>query len=406
MKSVEEVKKFLKDSVEWLIDQDMGCTTLKLDDRLAICVGWLPGYGEERREDCIQSASEPDYAINAGIKVWTSDDMRTDYEFINMPYYKDGEVLMTDVSVEHEDDYGELAQYLLDEYEGMKDLEMSEDGEIIETKPEEAEVETEVKTEVEEESLKEEKVDKEALEFYVKNWHEGDNITVTADLLNVLEQSLEMINKYKNESCKKELKETFAGEDVIDDLVDRAISKIDDGEDLDDAIMEAIDEGLIYSKDIYDLLEHYGSIEDSEILSSYYDDLYSDIYSQVSDYIPDRDEEEEEEEEEVTDESLKLKEEPVYGLEPEHDSRKSFYGKAKVDERADGSKVLYSYGTPVCYIDKDGKVSLLRKGYLGWFSSATTLRHVKEFLQQNGKKIASRSELDKLYPTVDAYDIL
>ena len=131
MYTKEEIAQELKKAVEWLIDQDEGCVTIKLDDRLGICVGWLPGYGEEKRDDCIQSKEEPDFAINAGIKVYTSDDMRTDYEFINMPYYENGDVLATDVSVEADDDYMELAEYLLDEYEGMKDLDIDENGLII-----------------------------------------------------------------------------------------------------------------------------------------------------------------------------------------------------------------------------------------------------------------------------------
>ena len=49
-----------------------------------------------------------------------------------------------------------------------------------------------------------ESIDKKALEFYVNNWEEGDNITVTADLLNVLEQALEMSNKYSKEECLHE----------------------------------------------------------------------------------------------------------------------------------------------------------------------------------------------------------
>ena len=92
------------------------------------------------------------------------------------------------------------------------------------------------------------------------------------------------------------------------------------------------------------------------------------------------------------------KEEPVYDMAPEYDSRKSFYGKAKVDERPDGTKILYSYGTPVCKITKDGKATLLRKGYLGWASSQTTLRHVKEFLKQNGLEAGSINDLRKNYP--------
>ena len=94
-----------------------------------------------------------------------------------------------------------------------------------------------------------------------------------------------------------------------------------------------------------------------------------------------------------------LKEEPVYDLGAEHDSRKSFYGKAKVDVRPDGTQILYSYGTPVCKITKDGDVTLLKKGYLGWASSQTTLRHVKEFLKQNGKEVGTKAQLAKMYPT-------
>lgn len=100
-------------------------------------------------------------------------------------------------------------------------------------------------------------------------------------------------------------------------------------------------------------------------------------------------------------ESCELKEEPKYDLGTQHDSRKSFYGKAKVDVKPNGSQVLYSYGTPVCRIE-DGKVTLLSKGYLGWASSQTTLRHVKEFLKQNGFKADSLKQISKDYPKEQA----
>ena len=44
----------------------------------------------------------------------------------------------------------------------------------------------------------------------------------------------------------------------------------------------------------------------------------------------------------------------TYNLKP-MDDHKSFYGKAKVEERDDGSKVLYSYGTPVCGLTVSGR---------------------------------------------------
>ena len=104
-------------------------------------------------------------------------------------------------------------------------------------------------------------------------------------------------------------------------------------------------------------------------------------------------------------ESCKVNEEPTYDLGTDFDSRKSFYGKAKVDVKPDGTQVLYSYGTPVCQI-KGGKATLLRKGYLGWNSSQTTLRHVKEFLKQNGFKADSMKQMSSDYEVKQANESL
>ena len=68
----------------------------------------------------------------------------------------------------------------------------------------------------------------------------------------------------------------------------------------------------------------------------------------------------------------------TYNLKP-MDNRKSFYGKAKVEEQDDGSKVLYSYGTPVCGVTVSGRFFRAWGGY-----SATTMRHVNSFLQAEG----------------------
>lgn len=128
----DKIKNYLVESVKSLKELDLGCCTYKLDDRLAICVGWEPGFGEEERDDVIQSESNLDYAIVAAIKVWTSDDMRTDLEYINSPYYKDGDVLDYDLSIEPDDDYDNMAEYFLDRYDEIKDLEITKDGCIIE----------------------------------------------------------------------------------------------------------------------------------------------------------------------------------------------------------------------------------------------------------------------------------
>lgn len=65
----------------------------------------------------------------------------------------------------------------------------------------------------------------------------------------------------------------------------------------------------------------------------------------------------------------------IYDLPPIGDVRKSFYGKAQVFEYKNGDKVLKSYNTFVCKIDKNGTFYRLWDGY-----SATTMRHVNAFL--------------------------
>ena len=50
-------------------------------------------------------------------------------------------------------------------------------------------------------------------------------------------------------------------------------------------------------------------------------------------------------------ENTQLQEAPIYDLSSQHDSRQSFYGKARVDASADGQvETLISYNTPVARI--------------------------------------------------------
>lgn len=138
-----EIIKFVKESVEWLVAEQQGCCTYKLDDHLAICVGWSIGYGKELRNDVIQAKDDPDYGINIGIKVWTSDaSMLTDYDWINFPYYESGDVLDMGLAIAYRDDitdgllesvdYGPLVDSLLRWYEEVEDLELNDDGLIFE----------------------------------------------------------------------------------------------------------------------------------------------------------------------------------------------------------------------------------------------------------------------------------
>jgi hypothetical protein len=80
-----------------------------------------------------------------------------------------------------------------------------------------------------------------------------------------------------------------------------------------------------------------------------------------------------------------------YAMNPSYDSRKSFYGKA--DIRVEGNKkILKSYSTDVAYIDLDTGKAVVNGMY-----SNTTLRHIKEFLKQNGFKADSWKQIEKDY---------
>ena len=115
----KELTKKLKMAVEALIASENGCSTIKLDDRLSICVGWSEGV-DINNDVLIHSKTEPNFCLMAGFKVWTSDDLRTDYDWINFPYLKSGEVLEVEINIRVNEDYEKLAIWLLNEYEILK----------------------------------------------------------------------------------------------------------------------------------------------------------------------------------------------------------------------------------------------------------------------------------------------
>ena len=128
----KEISKWIKESVKELIASQQGCGTLKLDDHLAICVGWSNGFGDEPREDVIQAIDNLDYAVVTGVKVWTSDDMRTDFDFINFPYCKGGDVYDDTYTIAKDEDFDWLANALITDYEVLEGLEIDKDGEVKE----------------------------------------------------------------------------------------------------------------------------------------------------------------------------------------------------------------------------------------------------------------------------------
>ena len=80
-----------------------------------------------------------------------------------------------------------------------------------------------------------------------------------------------------------------------------------------------------------------------------------------------------------------------YFLDTRYDSRKSFGHKARVRILEDGTQELISYTTAVAEITPDGKAKVYDT------YSATTLRHIKEFLKQNYFKAESKAQIENDY---------
>lgn len=74
-----------------------------------------------------------------------------------------------------------------------------------------------------------------------------------------------------------------------------------------------------------------------------------------------------------------------YELSTQYDSRASFYGKARVEDYG-FKKVLVSYTTDVARIENG-------KAFVSGTYSNTTLRHIKEFLLQNGFKAENSKQI-------------
>ena len=85
----------------------------------------------------------------------------------------------------------------------------------------------------------------------------------------------------------------------------------------------------------------------------------------------------------------------LYELEPRFDNRKSFYHKANVYKDNEGKILLMSYRTIVAeltdkMVSEDNKAHIKVNGYY----SATTARHINEFLQQYGFDKMSKKEME------------
>lgn len=135
--TVKTLAKEIKGAVKWLKSEDRGCCTFKLNGRLAVCVGWSDGFDSDDKT-CIHSKSEPSWCVVVGLKVWTSDSLRTDFDWISYPYYESGDIEDVGQSVEPNENYDALAEWLLDKFNYLKEFDITEEGEVL---PKEATIE-------------------------------------------------------------------------------------------------------------------------------------------------------------------------------------------------------------------------------------------------------------------------
>lgn len=138
-KNIDKVAKFLKDSVEWLKENDQGCCHFNLSDDLALYVGWSDGW-DMADEDIIKSPTGQrqngswtcGWAIDAAVKIRNDYDC-ADFEFLNFPWYPDdGECWNSSISMKPnmgKREYNQYAKWFLEAFVNMTNAHKK--GEIV-----------------------------------------------------------------------------------------------------------------------------------------------------------------------------------------------------------------------------------------------------------------------------------
>lgn len=114
-KGIKNVTAFLKNSLKWLLDEDCGCCTYKLDCDWGVCVGWSGGF-DETDKNIYHSKEAPHYGIVVGLKLWNTDTMRTDYDYIDFAVFENGDVCDIETAISPKENITALAKWLLDTY--------------------------------------------------------------------------------------------------------------------------------------------------------------------------------------------------------------------------------------------------------------------------------------------------
>lgn len=124
--NIAKVADWLKTACDDFAKNDAeGCYNFPLSDDLVLAVGWSDGY-DMADTDIIKSKEGQKqngswvcgYAVNAGIKVRNDYDC-SEYDYLDFPYYEDGEVADTGLSMKPNKtrrEYRRDARYFLENF--------------------------------------------------------------------------------------------------------------------------------------------------------------------------------------------------------------------------------------------------------------------------------------------------
>ena len=113
------LQHFIAESAKKLAETDSNSTYyMELDNDLAVYVGWGHGFDPDDGQ-VFHSKSDPDCAVCVKLAEWNPADI--DYEWMYMPVYANGEVYDTDSAIGPMTDYRKLANWLLHEYDVVRE---------------------------------------------------------------------------------------------------------------------------------------------------------------------------------------------------------------------------------------------------------------------------------------------
>ena len=251
MPDVKELAKWLEEEVEFLKNnEDYVGGWYLLPNGLAATVLWEDGWGDEVRDDAIQSSKNPDWALCAGVLVYNPSDTPDGWF---MPWdSKTGDIICETTGIMPNEDYEKLAGWLIDDFNLVKDCEIKDNGEVMDFN---------VDNEEDEDASRDEKANANNGE---KPWddskHFDDEENESLDESTKLHEDKE----FHSSPYHDLIAEYFDYDSDFEflDVVASIVGRVDDFTS-DEDIWTAIDDELIYTYDQWTVLEHYCTPQDA-----------------------------------------------------------------------------------------------------------------------------------------------